>query len=281
MKQVVALAGTTNIGKTGWLVLMAEQNPDLPFYILDTQYRVKTVAQGVTRDGEVPANVTVGVVDEAEGKLHPIEQALNFMNTKVKPALGKGTMVYAVDMVGKIWEWAQDYYVYTKTGKHQSEVNQSGKNDFNPGIDERHSWARIKGWHNSIVYAPINSPSFERCHVLLTAGIRDMRLDASNPIADKDQDIIDMWKHFGQVLPESEKHLTYEVYTMLGQDFIMMNGLKRKHRLTLVKDMKRGRNDEVDFFRRETLEETDGMWDVWGTYCKLRGIEDTKLGEIA
>ena len=285
-KQVVALAGVTNIGKTGWLLLMAERNPELPFYILDTQNRVAAVAAGVTIDGKVPSNVEYFAIDEANEEQHPIEQGKAWMKEVVIPAAKEGTIVYCVDMVGKVWDWARDFYVWKQTGKHQADLDskagKSGvKTDFNVGIDDQHSWSRIKGWHNDLVYVPINSPLFDKAHVLLTSAVRDMRTDPKNPLRDKDEDVITMWKHFGQVLPESEKHLTYEAYTVLGQDFTVGEALQRKHRITLIKDMKRGRSDSIEFFRKETLDvDSDGMWDVWGTYCRLRGVESTDLGVI-
>lgn len=287
-KQVVGLAGNENIGKSGFLLLMAEANPTMTAFILDTQNRMKKVAEGVTENGELPPNVHLGVIDEVmddeETKLHPMEQALNWMNKEVKPAIvGKpGTFIYGVDMVGKIWEWAQDYWPYTHGGKRQADIEPKvGKTNFTVGIDDQHSWQRIKGWHNTLTYNMINSPKFDNTHCFFTTGVRDMRKDSKNPIADKDPDMLGMWQQFGNVLPDCEKHLTYEVYTMLAQSFMLDSKFQRKHHLTLVKEMKRGRSDVVELFRKAPIEvDEDGMWDTWGTYCALRREGVTALDDL-
>lgn len=281
IKESILVVGDTNTGKTSMLIQLALENPTQPFFVYDTQGKVKPAARMF---GGVPKNMTVAHTPD-------LGSMQEFANTVVYPALKgqpEGYGVVCIDNAGEVWVQAQEYMADLKAGGGDglgSNLNKQRENLLKAHKDAaaggfqgfQGEWQAIRGWHDHIVRQAINKYN---PHVIITTAGRDLRQLADdkgkpNPKADT-AELLQIWNNFGMA-PESEKHVTFMVNTAIGIE--RTPDIVPNYQLSIVKDMSRTPKPFTPILRKSMKKNDDGYFNVWHEYVDLTDGADTYLLE--
>jgi hypothetical protein len=150
-----------------------------------------------------------------------------------------GIVLY--DMIGNIWNEAQEHYARTINGttitEQMAKLREDEKSAMTGGMEGfKGDWKVIRGWYNHVYTHTVTHMA---CHVFATAGARPLREATDergrpNPVQDRIE-LLEIWRDFG-LAPEAEKGLTYKVNTAIG---LKAWGLVRQYSQTLAKDVSR------------------------------------------
>ena len=276
IKESVLLVGDTNVGKTSMFIQMALENPTQPFFIYDTQGKIKPAARMF---GGVPSNITVAHTPD-------LATMQEFANSTVYPTLKgqpEGYGVVCIDMAGEVWTQAQEYLADLRAPGEEGLGNnlnaqrealvKAGKDAAAGGFDGfQGHWQTIKGWYNHIVRQALFQYN---SHVVITAGARDLRQLENqgrvNPKADQ-AEYLQVWNTFGSG-PDSEKNLTFWVNTAMGIE--RTPDIVPNFNLSILKDMSRTPVPFQLVLRKKMSKDDSGYFNVWHEYVDVTPGVDT------
>jgi len=281
IKESVLVVGDTNTGKTSLLIQLALENPTQPFFVYDTQGKIKPAARMF---GGIPQNMTVKHTPD----LASMQEFANKMVYPILKGSPEGFGVVCIDNAGEVWTQSQEYLADLRAdggeglgmnlNKQRESLIKQDKDAAAGGFDGYSGhWQTIKGWYNHIVRQAINTYA---PHVIVTASGRDLRQLTSdrgkvNPKADA-AELLAIWNDFGMA-PDTEKNLTFWVNTAIGIERVLDK--KPSFRMSVVKDMSRTTKPFAPILRRQMKLDGDGYFNIWHEYVDLTPGVETYLLE--
>lgn len=249
MREKVLLSGEMNTSKTLSLVSLAVLCPDRRVVILDPDDGIEKVLDELGIGGL--ENLTVIPVTADFEKL--------IANYRMAKSILKAGDWFCMDMMGRFWDFAQQYYSNTVFGMTHTEhlmmlKKQSRATNFS-GFDGLQDWPLIKNLHSAdlvddaVLWSPFN--------VMCTTSITNFSPKEKVPNAGT----LGIYASEFGIKPEGEKHNIYRFDTQA----VLYRKPAGTYHFRLVRD--RGRSIDL----KEEFDITGSNF--WEVYAKYRGME--------
>jgi len=251
MREKILLSGEPNTSKTLSLVSLAIIYPDKKVIILDPDDGVaKTLDElGV---GELPNLTVIPVTPNFE------ELVKNYRLAKT--VLGEGDWL-GMDMMGRFWDFAQQYYSQTVFGvshiEHLMMLKKQAKSTSFSGFDGLQDWPLIKNIHSAdfvddaVLWSPFN--------VMCTTSISQFSPKEKVPTAGT----MGIYASEFGVKPEGEKHNIHNIYRFDTQA-VLYRKKEGTYHFRMVRDRGRPIDLKMEF-------DITGR-NFWEVYSEWRGL---------
>jgi len=213
-RERICLMGSSGSGKTrSWLSIaeMARKTrSDARFYVVDTDEAAHTMMwRGF------PKLFEAGTVEvEVATDYREVYAALEKFLKVVKP----GDWLI-VDLMSKLWEMAQDFYVEEVYGEDKASFFLAKRQDMQEASKKNKNFQPFEGWLDWPVikaqYTKLSNMAFlkHRGNVLVCTGAQPLNRGGMGGAGDP-KDIIETFAHIG-ARPEGEKRMAHSLHTVM------------------------------------------------------------------
>ena len=249
MRETVLIIGGPESTKTGALVQVAVDNPELQCWAFDTELKIERIALFFGGLTKIP-NLHI-VRGESGNIATDIGDMLWGMKNQVVTAKPD---VILIDMVRNITDRAREYIAEVKfpggMPEAMSKVVGSKTGAQNPDFTAG-EWNNASAMYNAIVGRALFRMD---CHVFLSSASKaiidpSVRLGSAEYLRTP-ENLRNVWAEYG-AQPDGDKDLSFQVNTCIGLD---MTGLAiRTLRMSLLKDVTRRAEESTPKFLREPV----------------------------